>query len=105
MKETCFFTKFFIIFALLFQLGCSGGGGDDGDVVGTGLDGTAAVGSPIANKTVYLKDASGAKQDTTTDSDGKFSFKDVSKLTPPFLNPERELCLDWRKREWLDSCL
>jgi len=46
--------------------------------------GTAAIGSPIPDTTVSLKDATGAGRTGTTDSNGAYTI-DTSGLTPPFL--------------------
>ncbi|MGD8940980.1 MAG: hypothetical protein PVJ72_16465, partial [Gammaproteobacteria bacterium] len=88
MKGGHFLKKLFFVLLILLQFSCSGGGGGDdggdGDVVGTGLGGTAAVGKPIAHARVDLRDVRGNRRDVTTDDHGKFNF-DVSDLTPPFL--------------------
>lgn len=48
------------------------------------LSGTAAIGTPIKNATVTLKDSMGNKRTTKTGADGKYTF-DVTGLVAPYL--------------------
>lgn len=72
-----------IVLLSLILSACSGGGGggtSPGPTGGNnppaeqGVYGLAAEGAPLANTIVLLKDAQGVTKQTTTDSDGKFSF-------------------------------
>ena len=70
------------------------GGGASG-VGGASLSGTAAVGAPLVNATITVKDRNGLQTTGTTGADGKYSVN-VSALTAPFLlkvtaagNPDR----------------
>lgn len=71
--------------AALALVGCGGGSG--GGTATVPLSGTAAVGTPLAGATVELRDAVGTNVDlsTTADASGRFTFADVSGLTPPFM--------------------
>jgi len=71
--------------AALALAGCGGGSG--GGTATVPLSGTAAVGTPLAGATVELRDASGTGVDSTATAgpDGRFTFADVSGLTPPFM--------------------
>jgi len=69
-----------VLFACVFQ-GC--GGGKKGPVPSS-LTGTAAVGAPIANAVVTVKDRNGVSKTGTTDALGKYRI-DVTGLTAPFL--------------------
>ena len=61
------------------------GGGSSGSSTATTLTGTAAIGAPMANAEVTLKDSDGNSQTTTADANGGFEFKDVSALKAPFI--------------------
>lgn len=61
---------------------CGSGGG--GSSVSS-LTGTAAVGAPLPNATVTLKDANGKTLTTTADANGAYTFSDVSGLTAPLM--------------------
>lgn len=72
--------------AALALVGCGGGSG--GGTATVPLSGTAAVGTPLAaGATVELRDAVGTNVDlsTTVVAGGRFTFSDVSGLTPPFM--------------------
>lgn len=71
--------------AALALVGCGGGSG--GGTATVPLSGTAAVGTPLAGATVELRDAVGTNVDlsTTADASGRFTFPNVSGLTPPFM--------------------
>lgn len=82
--------------AALALTGClgGGGGGTAGGAVGGGgggaptvsLTGTAAIGSPLANATVELRDTVGTRAPyVRTNAVGEFTFPDVSNLRPPFM--------------------
>lgn len=85
---------------LLVSIGCllsacpdSGGGIPASS--GASLSGTAAVGAPLTNATITVKDRNGLQATGTTGADGKYSVN-VSTLTAPFLlkvtavgNPDR----------------
>ncbi len=62
---------------------CGGGGGSASSVAS--LTGTAAVGAPLPNATVVLKDATGKTLTQTADANGAYTFPDVSGLTAPLM--------------------
>ncbi len=62
---------------------CGGGGSSSGTA--TPLAGTAAIGAPMADATVTLKDSEGNIQTATANSSGEFEFKDVGSLKAPFI--------------------
>jgi len=70
----------------LLVIGC-GAGSDKGGVDGTGFDikGTAAIGAPIKNTTVFIKDKNGTRSQTTTDGNGKFNVSFNSSDAPYLL--------------------
>ncbi len=78
----------FLALILLMLAACGGGGGGDGGIEGTGLQrkltGTAAVGKPLANTDVTVKDRHGRKKTAKTDANGRYEL-DVSDLDGPFL--------------------
>jgi len=64
---------------------CGGGGGGTSSSTATPLTGTAAIGAPMADAAVTLKDSEGNTQTTTANSSGEFEFKDVGALKAPFI--------------------
>lgn len=62
-----------------------GGGGDPvaSKPAAASLAGTAAVGAPLANAAVVLKDASGTTRSATADANGAYTFADLSGLVAP----------------------
>jgi hypothetical protein len=68
------------IASLMAIYACSGGSS-----TGTGLSGTAAVGAPLENALVTLKDADGTSQTVTANANGEFAFADVGALKAPFM--------------------
>lgn len=68
---------------LLGACGGSGGGGSAG-ASASSMSGTVAVGAPMVNATVTLKDANGVARTASVGSDGAYSGLDVSGLTGPF---------------------
>ncbi|MFV2058140.1 MAG: chitobiase/beta-hexosaminidase C-terminal domain-containing protein, partial [Thiohalomonadales bacterium] len=71
---------------LLSLFACSGGGDGDGDgTIGTGLEGTVAVGKAISGATVTIKDVNGKKDSTITSIDGSYNFSNIQKMKGPFL--------------------
>jgi len=71
----------FSIIAIMLY-GCGGGG--EGGIDGTGLQGTVAVGSPIKNSKVFIKGQRGRIKETLTDENGKYSVN-VDELIQPYL--------------------
>lgn len=61
---------------------CGGGGG--GSSVSS-LTGTAAVGAPLPNASVTLKDANGKTLTQIADANGVYTFADVSGMTAPLM--------------------
>lgn len=77
----------FVIWGLLALVACGGGGGGDDGTIGTGvveLAGTAAIGKPLAEAEVVVKDRNGKKRSGKTDANGKYKI-DVSDMTEPYL--------------------
>ncbi len=64
---------------------CGGGGGGSSSSTATPLTGTAAIGAPMADAAVTLKDSEGNTQTATANSSGEFEFKDVGALKAPFI--------------------
>lgn len=64
---------------------CGGGGGNSTTGSAAPLTGTAAVGAPLPNATVNLKDANGKTSLTTADANGTYTFADVSGFTAPLM--------------------
>lgn len=64
-----------------FLLACSGGGASTASPT---LTGTAAVGDPLINAAITVKDRNGLQVTGTTGADGKYSIN-LSTLTAPFL--------------------
>lgn len=65
--------------------GGSGGGGPAGsNASASSMSGTVAVGAPMVNATVTLKDAQGVTRTASVGSDGTYSGLDVSGLSGPF---------------------
>lgn len=73
--------------AMLTLAGCGGGSGDPTPRVASNasLSGTAAVGAPLPNAKVTLKDSTGKTLTATADANGAYSFPDVSGLTAPLM--------------------
>ena len=69
--------------ALFVALAACGAGNLIGSAVP--ISGTAAVGAPMANAVVTLKDTAGTTLTATADANGDFQFKDVSTLKAPFI--------------------
>jgi hypothetical protein len=74
--------------ALLTLAACGSGGDDGGSTVGgsgaSSLSGTVAVGAPMLDATVTIKDVNGATRSASVASDGSYSGLDVSGLSGPF---------------------
>lgn len=71
------------LFFIVSLIACGGGGGGSSSGTTQTISGTAAIGKPLANVPIYLKDKNGKTKNTITDLNGKFSF-DTTDLTPPF---------------------
>ncbi len=64
--------------------GCGGGGG--GSTASPSLDGTVAVGAPIAGASIVARGANGATSNTViADADGKYSGLNLNGLTAPII--------------------
>lgn len=71
--------------SLLGACGGGGGGSSTGSSAGaSSMSGTVAVGAPMLNATVTLKDANGVTRTASVGSDGAYSGLDVSGLAGPF---------------------
>lgn len=66
-------------------LAACGGGGNSTTGSAAPLTGTAAVGAPLPNATVNLKDANGKTSATTADANGAYTFADVSGFAAPLM--------------------
>lgn len=67
---------------------CGGGGGGAGPSASGGafMDGTVAVGAPIAGAQVTARDVNGRSSNTVTaDANGQYTGLDLSGLTPPII--------------------
>ena len=73
------------ICSLFGLIGCGGGGSDNSSSNKTSLNGVAAVGAPLANAVITIKDANGKTLSTTSDSTGFYSFSDFSGFVGPLL--------------------
>ncbi|MDP2221669.1 MAG: carboxypeptidase-like regulatory domain-containing protein [Hydrogenophaga sp.] len=80
-------TKIFLTSLALAGLVACGGGSDPVELVPVvaSLSGTAAVGAPLANAKLVLKDANGITKETTADANGKYKFADLAGLTAPLM--------------------
>ena len=75
----------FAAVALASLVACGGGGGASNSLGTPSLTGTVAVGAPLPEATVTLKDANGKTLTQTADANGAYSFSDVSGLTAPLM--------------------
>ena len=78
---------FYIGLVSIFLFSC--GGGSDGGIEGSGqtaleLKGTVAIGAPIANSDVIIRDKNGKKYTTLTDANGKYNAV-LQGMEPPFI--------------------
>ena len=62
-----------------------GGGGSTATPAATSLTGTAAVGAAMGNATIKLTDGDGQSSQATSDSNGLYTFADISKFKAPVL--------------------
>ncbi len=93
IKNIKLFKYLLLVFAVTILVGCSGGSGggcadDDscpGDIIGTGIRGTAATGEPLANTTITVKSKSGVIKTVISDANGKFEVNDLSDEGPYLL--------------------
>ena len=73
----------------IFLISCGSGEESDGGIEGSGqtaleLKGTVAIGAPIANSDVVIKDKNGKKYTTLTDANGKYNAT-LEGMKPPFI--------------------
>ncbi len=65
---------------------CGGGGGGSSTSSNSiSITGVAAVGAPLPNATVTIKDSNGAERTATTDANGEYTISDASGLVPPLV--------------------
>ncbi len=72
--------------SILILTACGAG---EGGIEGSGFDevklqGTAAIGAPLANTNVVIKDKNGKKHTTTTDANGKYNVT-LQDMALPYL--------------------
>lgn len=89
MRKARWMHSVIVAMAVLFLTACGGGGGDqvvdNTPPVTTGtIEGVAAVGAPMVNATVTIKDSAGEVVTTTTDNNGWFSTM-LTNAQPPLL--------------------
>ncbi|MEE9342419.1 MAG: Calx-beta domain-containing protein [Gammaproteobacteria bacterium] len=90
-SKTGFLKSCVLVFAVMLQAcgGSSSGGGDSatgpGDIIGTGIRGTAAVGAALANAEITVKSTTGEVKVGTTAADGKFQVDDLQGTGPYLL--------------------
>jgi hypothetical protein len=73
------------LFAIFNMTGCGGSGADNSTTNKASLNGVAAVGAPLANAVVTIKDANDKTSSTTTSSTGNYSFGDLTGFVAPLL--------------------
>jgi len=91
-----------ICLASIALIGC-GSGGSDGGIEGSGqttsLKGTVAVGAPLANTVIVIKDLNGVKKAAITDINGNYKIEieddDKNPLSPPFIIRAGEATQDY----------
>lgn len=72
--------------ALVSLVACGGGDGPAASQpAAASLTGTTAIGAPLANAAVVLKDASGTTRTATADASGAYTFADLSGLVAPVM--------------------
>lgn len=75
-----------VALAVTLLAGCGGGGGSSASATATpSLVGTAAVGAPLPNAEVTLKDAAGKEKTVRANAQGEYTFSDVSGLVAPLM--------------------
>ena len=77
-------TFFAIVCVSVFLFACGGAITGDG-IEGTGLKGTVAVGAPLVNKQVLIKDRDGRRHKTTTNDVGRYDTRLEKDMNPPFI--------------------
>jgi len=76
-----------IAMAVVILVGCGGGGtgGAGATSASPSLSGTAAVGAPLPDALVTLKDANGKELTVTADSSGVYTFPNVTGVVAPIM--------------------
>ena len=75
----------YLLISVTSVISCGGGGGGTNGSSNSAVFGVAAVGAPLINSTINLKDSNGNTASTSTDSiNGSYQI-DTTNLTPPFI--------------------
>ena len=81
-----FKTMSLAVVAAAALVACGGGGGGvDSPATSASLAGTAAVGAPLRNATVILKDSNGKTLTTSADGNGAYVFASVTGMVAPLM--------------------
>ncbi|MCF6364227.1 MAG: hypothetical protein L3J88_12975 [Gammaproteobacteria bacterium] len=90
-SKSYFFRACLLVFVIATLVGCGGGGGSKNpdDIIGTGIQGTAATGAALANATITVKSKSGATQSDISDANGKFKVDDLADDGPYLLRVDK----------------
>ncbi|MCF6211192.1 MAG: hypothetical protein L3K24_11135 [Gammaproteobacteria bacterium] len=88
-SKSYFFRACLLAFVIATLVGCGGGSKNPEDIIGTGIQGTAATGAAIANATITVKSKSGATQSDISDANGKFKVGDLADDGPYLLRVDK----------------
>jgi len=100
---------YWVFLIILLVTACGGGssGGDDpgtgGELIGTGMRGTAATGEAIANAPIRIKSQSGVVVTATTDTQGKFLTSEIKETSANTQRGPYLLQIDQGNGEYLYS--
>lgn len=101
---------YLLLFTILLMTACGGGGdggssdpGTGGELIGTGMHGTAATGEAIANASIRIKSQSGVVVTTTTNAQGKFESPEVKEANASTQRGPYLLQIDQGDGEYLYS--
>jgi len=92
IKGKSYFMKACLLaFIITVQAGCGGGGDSSGpdDIIGTGIQGTAAIGAALANATITVKSKNGATKSGVSNVNGKFQIDDLTDNGPYLLRVDK----------------
>ncbi len=91
IKGKSYFVKACLLALIItVQAGC-GGGDSSGpeDIIGTGIQGTAAIGAALANATITVKSKNGTTKSDVSDANGKFQIDDLTNNGPYLLRVDK----------------